>query len=122
MDTLVLKLEILKLSFKPVLGLLSAGNLLVEGFNGLLSLSQADWKLLFATLELIDAAKTLSLKLGSPELNLSLSLGESLECIRLLLRLFLNALPQILELEIIFSSFLTVFDDTVFNMDKSITV
>ena len=42
MDTLVLKLEILKLSFKPVLGLLSAGNLLVEGFNGLLSLSQAD--------------------------------------------------------------------------------
>ena len=42
MDTLVLKLKVFQFSFKPVLGLLSAGNLLVEGFNGLLSLSQAD--------------------------------------------------------------------------------
>ena len=81
MDTLVLQLEILKLSLKPVLGLLSADNLLVQSLNGLLSLCHPASQLLLAALKIIDATQTLRLKLGPPELNLSLCLGESLECI-----------------------------------------
>ena len=63
MDTLVLKLEILKLSFKPVLGLLSGSNLLVESFNGLLRFRQAHGKLLLSSLKLINATNSFSLKL-----------------------------------------------------------
>jgi hypothetical protein len=98
MDTLVLKLKVLQLSFKSVLGLLSGCNLLVDGFNGFLGFNQPDREFLLAALQLINAAKTLSLKLGSPELNFSLGLRQSLKSIRFLLRLFFNSLPQIFKL------------------------
>jgi hypothetical protein len=71
---------------------------LVDGFNGLFSFNQTDREFLLATLQLINAAKTLSLKLGSPELNFSLGLRQSLKSIRFLLRLFFNSLPQIFKL------------------------
>jgi len=87
MNTLILKLKVFKLSLKPLLGLFSADNLLVESLNGLLSLSQSTSQLLLAALKLINPAKAFSLKLGLPELNLSLSLGKSLQGIRFLLRL-----------------------------------
>ena len=61
MDTLILKLKILQLGLKTVLGLFSAGNLLVQGLNGFLSLSQTGIKLGLAALQLINATKTLSL-------------------------------------------------------------
>jgi hypothetical protein len=99
MNTLILKLKVFKLSLKPLLGLFSADNLLVESLNGLLSLSQSTSQLLLAALKLINPAKAFSLKLGLPELNLSLSLGKSLQGIRFLLRFFFNALPQVFKLE-----------------------
>jgi hypothetical protein len=99
MNTLILKLKVFKLSLKPLLGLFSAENLLVESLNGLLSLSQSTSQLLLAALKLINPAKAFSLKLGLPELNLSLSLGKSLQGIRFLLRFFFNALPQVFKLE-----------------------
>merc|ERR1719225_1087254 len=68
MDTLVFQLQVLQLGFKTVLGLLSAGNLLVQGFNGLLSLLDTCAQLVLAALKLIDTAKTFSLVLGPPQL------------------------------------------------------
>jgi hypothetical protein len=99
MNTLILKLKVFKLSLKPMLGLFSADNLLVESLNGLLSLSQSTSQLLLVALKLINPTKAFGLKLGLPELNLSLSLGESLQGIRFLLRFFFNALPQVFKLK-----------------------
>merc|ERR1719381_471904 len=99
-DTLVLKLKILQLSLKAHLGLLSAGNLLVQGLDGLFSLSKAGADLGLGSLKLINAAKTLSLVLGPPQLNLSLGLGQSLQSIRFLLILLLDAVLQALKLSV----------------------
>merc|ERR1711881_490406 len=51
MNPLVLKLQILQLSLKTVLGLLSAGNLLVEGLNSFLSLLDTGTQLVLAALQ-----------------------------------------------------------------------
>merc|ERR1719210_2158219 len=55
MHSLILKLDVLKLSFKTVLGLLSAGDLLVQSFNGLFSLLQAGIQLLPTSIKFINA-------------------------------------------------------------------
>merc|ERR1711976_16380 len=100
MDSFVFKLKIFKFGLKAVLGLLSAGNLLVEGFNGFLCLSKASRQLVLAALKLFNSAQTFSLILRSPELHLSLCLGQGLESIRLLLILFFNAFLQVLKLSV----------------------
>merc|ERR1712142_461524 len=100
MDSLIFKLEIFQLSLKTVLGLLSASNLLVQGLNSLFSLSQAGTDLLLGSLKFIDTANTLSLVLGPPQLNFSLSLGQSLKSIRFLLIFFVNAILQALKLSV----------------------
>jgi hypothetical protein len=99
MYSFILKLDIIKLNLKPVLGLLSAGNLLVQAFNGLFSLIEACRQLLTAAVKLINSAKAISFKLGAPELYLSLGLGQTLESVRFPLRFFLNAIPQALKLK-----------------------
>merc|ERR550534_2020740 len=100
MDSLVFKLKILKLSLKTMLGLFSASNLLVQCFNGLLCLNEPSRKLLLAAFKFINAAKCLSFKLGSPQLNLSMRLGQCLKSIRFLFRLFFNSFLQVLKLSV----------------------
>merc|ERR1712223_1806911 len=84
MDSLILKLKILKLSLKAMFSLFSACNLLVQGFNGFLSLHKPGRKLLLAALKPINSAQSFSLKLGPPQLNFSLRFGQCLESIRFL--------------------------------------
>merc|ERR1711963_792747 len=100
MDSLIFQLDVLKFSLKTMLGLFSAGNLLVQAFNGLFSLSKTSIELLPAAVKLINAAKSFSLKLGFPKLDFSLSLGESFEGIRFLFRLLLNTLLQLFQLTV----------------------
>merc|ERR1719410_2177830 len=95
---LVLHAQLLKLGVHAGLGLLSGGNLGVEVLNVFLSLLDTRGQLGLATLELINAAKSLNFVLGFPELNLSLGLGEPLESIILLLILLVNAHAQVLGL------------------------
>merc|ERR1719328_713904 len=95
---LVLHAQLLQLSVHSGLGLLSGGNLGVEVLNVFLGLLDTRGQLGLATLELINAAKSLNFVLGFPELDLSLGLGESLESIILLLILLVNAHAQILSL------------------------
>merc|ERR1719384_2228288 len=98
MSSLILHGELLKLIVHSRLGLLSGGNLGVEVLNVLLGLLDTGSKLGLATLKLINAAKSLNLILGLPELDLSLGLGESLEGIILLLILFINSHAEVLSL------------------------
>merc|ERR1719438_134981 len=90
--------QLLQLSVHSGLGLLSGGNLGVEAFNNFLSLLDTRGQLGLATLELINTAKSFNLVLGFPELDLSLSLGQSLESIILLLILLVNAHAEVLSL------------------------
>merc|ERR1719384_983847 len=98
MSSLILHGELLKLIVHSRLGLLSGGNLGVEVLNVLLGLLDTGSKLGLVTLKLINAAKSLNLILGLPELDLSLGLGESLEGIILLLILFINSHAEVLSL------------------------
>merc|ERR1719422_515241 len=98
MGSLILHGELLKLIVHSGLGLLSGGDLGVEVLNVLLGLLDTGSKLGLATLKLINAAKSLNLILGLPELDFSLSLRESLEGIILLLILFINSHAKILSL------------------------
>merc|ERR1719394_979091 len=87
---LVLHAQLLQLSVHSGLGLLSRGNLGVEVLNVFLGLLDTRGQLGLATLELINAAKSFHFVLGFPELDLRLSLGQSLESIILLLILLVN--------------------------------
>merc|ERR1719338_104096 len=98
MGPLILHLQLLQVHLHPVLGLLSGGNLLVEGIDGLLSLGNAGAQLVLGALQLIDATESLGLKLGLPQLDLGLGLGQSTENIVLLLGLLLDPLAQVLGL------------------------
>merc|ERR1719412_1543921 len=100
MDALILQLKVFQLSLKAVLGLLSAGDLLVEGLDGLFSLSQAGANLLLGSLKLINTAKTLSLVLRPPQLNFGLGLRQSLKSIRLLFIFLINAVLQALRFSV----------------------
>merc|ERR1719429_775936 len=95
---LVLHGHLLQLSVHSGLGLLSGGNLGVEAFNNFLSLLDTRGQLVSASLKLINAAKSFNLVLGFPELDLSLSLGQTLESIILLLILLVNAHAEVLSL------------------------
>merc|ERR1719189_3328455 len=88
---LVLHGELLQLVVHPGLGLLGGGNLGVEVLNDLLSLLDTGGKLGLAALQLVNAAKSLDLVLGLPQLDLSLGLGQTLEGVILLLVLLVNA-------------------------------
>merc|ERR1719438_163797 len=95
---LVLHAQLLQLSVHSGLGLLSGGNLGVEVLNVFLSLLDTRAQLGLATLELINTAKSFNFILGFPELDLRLSLGQSLEGVILLLILFINAHAEVLSL------------------------
>merc|ERR1719237_1943164 len=90
-STLILHLEILKLNLDAVLGLLGGSNLGVERVNGLLGFVNTSAKLRLVALELVDAAKSLSLELRFPQLDLSLSLGEGAQGVVLALGLLLDS-------------------------------
>merc|ERR1719268_50164 len=87
---LVLHLMILKLDLDAVLGLLSGSNLGVEGVDGLLGLVHPGAKLGLVALKLVNAAESLSLELGLPELDLSLGLREGTQGIVLALSLLVD--------------------------------
>merc|ERR1719322_2113417 len=95
---LVLHAQLLQLSVHSGLGLLSGGNLGVEVLNVFLGLLDTRGQLGLAALELINTAKSFNLVLGFPELDLRLSLGQSLESIILLLILLVNAHAEIFSL------------------------
>merc|ERR1719414_2255194 len=100
MDSLILQLDVFQLSFKSMFGLFSACNLLVQAFNGLFSLSKTSSQLSSVAFQFINATKSLSLKLGFPELDLCLSLRQSLQTIRLLFRFFFNSVSQVFKLTV----------------------
>merc|ERR1719297_198197 len=95
---LVLHGELLQLVVHPGLGLLGGGNLGVEVLNVLLSLLDTGGQLGLAALQLVNAAKSLDLVLGLPQLDLSLGLGQTLEGVVLLLVLLVNAHAEVLGL------------------------
>merc|ERR1719150_1371052 len=95
---LVLHGELLQLVVHPGLGLLGGGNLGVEVLNVLLSLLDTGGQLGLASLQLVNAAKSLDLVLGLPQLDLSLGLGQTLQSVILLLILLVNAHAQVLGL------------------------
>merc|ERR550519_1314737 len=99
-SSLILHLEIFKLSFKSVPGLLGGSNLGVESINGLFCLCNTAGELVLAGLKLIDTSKTFNFKLRTPKLNLSLSLRQSAENIILLLRFFLNFFTEVFGLSV----------------------
>merc|ERR1719195_2405384 len=90
--------EVLQLGSHPRLGLLIRGDLGVESLNDLLSLGNTGSQLGLASLQLVNAAKSLDLVLGLPQLDLSLGLGQTLEGVILLLVLLVNAHAQVLGL------------------------
>merc|ERR1719461_464608 len=95
---LVLHGEFLQFSFHSGAGLLSGGNLGVQVVNGLFGLRDAAGKLVLASFKLINAAKSLNIVLGFPELDLSLGLGQGLEGVVLLLRLLIDPHAEVLSL------------------------
>merc|ERR1712012_126836 len=97
MDSLVLHGDIIKISSKSSLGLLSIGNLGGEDINQFLILNNLGLQLVAGSLKLLNASHTLGLEAGLPELNLSLRLGQSLESIRLSHGLILKLLSEVLE-------------------------
>merc|ERR1719297_376878 len=76
-SALVLHGDLLQLGLQAVLALLGGGNLGVEAVDGLLGLHDAAAQLGLAALQLVNAAKSLGLILGLPQLDLSLRLGQS---------------------------------------------
>merc|ERR1712012_464230 len=96
-DSLVLHGDIIKISSKSSLGLLSIGNLGGEDVNKFLILNNLGLQLVAGSLKLLNASHTLGLEAGLPELNLSPRLGQSLESIRLSHGLILKLLSEVLE-------------------------
>merc|ERR1719328_495851 len=96
-DTLVLHGDVIQVSGEPALGLLGIGNLGGQDINELLILDNLGLELVAGSLKLLNAAHTLGLIAGLPQLDLSLGLGQSLEGIRLPHGLVLKLLPQVLE-------------------------
>merc|ERR1719297_196645 len=97
MDTLVLHGDVIQVSGKPALGLLGVGNLGGQDINELLILDNLGLELVAGSLKLLNAAHTLGLIAGLPQLDLSLGLGKGLESIRLAHGLILQLLSQVLE-------------------------
>merc|ERR1719192_2291888 len=95
---LVLHGDLLQLCLQAVLALLGGSNLGVEAVDGLLSLHDAAAQLGLAALQLVNAAKSLGLILGLPQLDLSLGLGQSLQGVILLVGLLVNAHLEVLAL------------------------
>merc|ERR1719192_1980568 len=77
--SLVLHGEIVQVSGLPALGLLSVGHLGGENIHQLLVLHDLGLQLVASSLKLLDAAHSLGLEAGLPQLSLSLGLGEGLE-------------------------------------------
>merc|ERR1719402_1455376 len=88
---LVFHLEIFQLNLNAVLGLLGGSNLGVERVNGLFGFVNTSTKLRLVAFELVNAAKCLSLKLGFPQLDLSLSLGKGTQGVVLALGLLFDS-------------------------------
>merc|ERR1719197_1269433 len=94
---LVLHGQVVELVVHPDLGLLGVGNLGGESVDQLLVLNNLGLQLVAGSLELLNAAHALGLEAGFPQLDLSLSLGESLQGIRLPHGFVLHLLPEVLE-------------------------
>merc|ERR1712198_360674 len=98
MNTLILHGDLIKISSKSGLGLFNIGNLGLERVNIFLSLNNFGLKFGSSTFKLLNSGHAFSFISRSPELDLSLGLGESLESIRLAHVLILNLLLQVLKL------------------------
>merc|ERR1719275_349472 len=94
---LVLHGQVIELVVHPGLGLLSVGDLGAERVNQFLALNDLRLKLVAGGLKLFNAAHALGFKARLPQLDLSLSLGEGLQGIRLPHGLVLHLLPEVLK-------------------------
>merc|ERR1719322_1795302 len=95
---LVLHGQLLELRVHASSGLLGRSNLGVQSLDVLLGLGDLGGQLVLGSLELVDAAKSLGLVLGLPQLDLRLGLAQGLENVVLLLRLLVDLHPQVLRL------------------------
>merc|ERR1719285_709226 len=94
---LVLHGQIIQIGAHPALSLLGIGHLGGQGIHKLLTLDNLCLELVAGGLKLLDTAHALGLEAGLPELDLSLSLGQSLQGIRLPHVFILKLLPHVLE-------------------------
>merc|ERR1719336_1272523 len=90
---LVLHGQLLELRVHTSSGLLSRSNLGVQSLDVLLGLGNLGGQLVLRSLELVDAAESLGLVLGLPQLDLRLGLAQGLESVVLLLRLLVDLHP-----------------------------
>merc|ERR1719461_1274047 len=95
---LVLHGQLLELGVHASSRLLSRSNLGVQSLDVLLGLGDLGGQLVLGSLKLVDAAKSLGLVLGLPQLDLRLGLAQGLENVVLLLRLLVDLHPQVLRL------------------------
>merc|ERR1712226_643215 len=97
MHPLVLHGEVIKLRVHPALGLLGISHLGGQAVNKLLALNNLGLQLVASSLKLLNAAHSLGLIAGLPQLDLSLGLGKSLKGITLPGILILKLLPKVLQ-------------------------
>merc|ERR1719189_1534691 len=95
---LVLHGQLLKLRVHASSRLLGRSNLGVQSLDVLLGLGDLGGQLVLGSLKLVNAAKSLGLVLGLPQLDLRLGLAQRLENVVLLLRLLVDLHPQVLRL------------------------
>merc|ERR1719384_972621 len=98
MNPFIFQLEDFQLNFHPAFALFSGCNLCSESINGFISLRKGSAQLSLAHFKLINAACCFSFDLGLPQLDFGISLRESLESIRFLLRFLINTVLQVLKL------------------------
>merc|ERR1712110_210265 len=71
MHALIFQLNVFQFCLKTMLSLLGTSNLLVQSLDSFLSLTESSCQLLLSTLKFINPTKSISFKLGFPQLNLS---------------------------------------------------
>merc|ERR1719167_183188 len=98
MNTFILHSNLIKVSSSSGLRLLIVGNLGSQSINIFLCLNNSGLELSPCTLKLINLAHTFGFISGSPQLNFSLGLRQSLQSIRLPHVLILNLFLQVLQI------------------------
>merc|ERR1719419_1765151 len=98
MNTFILHSNLIKVSSSSGLRLLIGGNLGSQSINIFLCLNNSGLELSPCTLKLINLAHTFGFISGSPQLNFSLGLRQSLQSIRLPHVLILNLFLQVLQI------------------------
>lgn len=92
-----LELQVFDFGGEALLGLLESDALLVEGFDGFLSLGEAGLQFALGFLELFGAGNALGFVLGSPQLGLGVGLAELALNVSLAFSFFLDLLADVVQ-------------------------